>query len=224
MNRDKIIDKICKCMRLSESCNPNEAAAAIRQARSMMKKYDISEQQVLASGVKEASISSGIDYKPPFWVLALSNIVAQSFGCRAFLSRKEGQNHHFRFIGVSHSPEISSYTFEVLHRRLRRARKDFVWSLNVETKKEKTRRGDVFAQAWLFRITQLVSDFANTEQAKNAIDEYIQQNYGETAELYSKPKELENPDYEDILSGMRAANEVDLHRPVAEQKRYSLAK
>jgi len=224
MDRDKIIDKICKCLRLSESCNPNEAAAAIRQARNMMKKYDISEQQVLASGVKEASVSSGIDYKPPFWVLALSNIVAQSFDCRAFLSRKEGQNHHFRFIGVGHSPEISSYTFEVLHRRLRRARKDFVWSLNVETKKEKTRRGDVFAQAWLFRIAQLVSDFANTQRAKQAIDEYIQQNYGETADLYAKPKELDNPDYEDILSGMRAANEVDLHRPVAEQKRYSLAK
>jgi len=224
MDRDKIIDKICKCLRLSESCNPNEAAAAIRQARNMMKKYDISEQQVLASGVKEASVSSGIDYKPPFWVLALSNIVAQSFDCRAFLSRKEGQNHHFRFIGVGHSPEISSYTFEVLHRRLRRARKDFVWSLNVETKKEKTRRGDVFAQAWLFRIAQLVSDFANTQRAKQAIDEYIQQNYGGTADLYAKPKELDNPDYDDILSGMRAANEVDLHRPVAEQKRYSLAK
>lgn len=224
MDKDKIIDKICKCMRLSESCNPNEAAAAIRQARNMMKKYGISEQQVLTSGVQETSVSSGIDYQPPFWVLALSNIVAQSFDCRAFLSRKEGQNHHFRFIGVGHSAEISSYTFEVLHRRLRRARKDFVWSLDVETKKEKTRRGDVFAQAWLFRITQLVSDFADTPQAKKTIDEYIQQNYGETADLYVKPKELDNPDYEDILSGMRAANEVDLHRPVAEQKRYSLAK
>jgi len=211
-------------MRLSESCNPNEAAAAIRQARNMMKKYDISEQQVLASGVKESSVSSGIDYKPPFWVLALSNIVAQSFGCRAFLSRKEGQNHHFRFIGVGHSPEISSYTFEVLHRRLRQARKDFVWSLNVETKKEKTRRGDVFAQAWLFRINQLVSAFANTAQTKVAVDEYIQQNYGKTTDLHAKPKEMDNPDYDDILSGLRAANEVDLHRPVAEQKRYSLAK
>ncbi len=224
MDKDKIIDKICKCLRLSESCNPNEAAAAIRQARSMMKKYDISEQQVLTSGVKESSVNSGIDYKPPFWVLALSNIVAQSFGCQAFLSRKEGQNHHFRFIGVGHSPAISSYTFEVLHRRLRRARKDFVWSLTVETKKEKTRRGDVFAQAWLFRIAQLVSDFADNPQAKRAVDEYIQQNYGKTSEFYSSPKMVESPDYEDILSGMRAANEVDIHRPVSEQKQYSIAK
>jgi len=224
MDRDKIIDKICKCLRLSESCNPNEAAAAIRQARNMMKKYDISEHQVMASSVKEASVNSGIDYKPPFWVLALSEIVAKSFACRAFLSRKDGQNHHFRFIGVGHSAQISSYTFEVLHRRLRRARKDFVWSLDIESKKEKTRRGDVFAQAWLFRIAQLVSDFADSQQSKKVVDEYIQQNYGETAELLSKPKELDNPDYDDILSGMRAANEVDLHRPVEEQKRYSLAK
>lgn len=224
MDRDKIIDKICKCMRLSESCNPNEAAAAIRQARNMMRKYDISEQQVLTSGVKEASVSSGIDYKPPFWVLALSNIIAQSFGCRSFLARKEGQHHQFRFIGVGHSPQISSYTFEVLHRRLKRARKEFVWSLNVETKKEKTRRGDVFAQAWLFRIAQLVSEFADSKQSRKAVDEYIQQNYAGTSDLFSSPKMMDSPDYEDILSGMRAANEVDLYRPVSEQKRYSLSK
>lgn len=224
MDRDKIIDKICKCIRLSESCNPNEAAAAIRQARNMMAKYGISESQVLTSGVKEASVCSGIDYKPPYWVLALSNIVAKAFGCRSFLTRRDGANRQFRFIGIGHSPAVCSYTFEVLHRRLRRARKDFVWELDVESKKEKTRRGDVFAQAWLFRIAQLVADFASTQEARNAVDEYVKQNYGEAAELYSKPKELNNPDYEDILSGMRAANEVDLHRPVSEQKRYSLAK
>lgn len=224
MDRDKIIDKISKCLRLSESCNPNEAAAAIRQARRMMQKYDISEHQVLAGGVTEASVSSGINYNPPFWVLALSNIVARSFGCRAFLSRKDGQHHHFRFIGTGHSAQVGSYTFEVLQRRLRRARKDFVWSLDVESKKEKTRRGDVFAQAWLFRITQLVTDFAEPPQTKKAVDEYIRQHYGTTADLYSSPKMVDNPDYEDILSGMRAANEVDLYRPVADQKRYSLAK
>ena len=32
MDQEKIIDKICKCLRLSESCNPNEAASALRQA------------------------------------------------------------------------------------------------------------------------------------------------------------------------------------------------
>ncbi|MDH5443945.1 MAG: DUF2786 domain-containing protein [Gammaproteobacteria bacterium] len=224
MDRDKIIDKICKCMRLSESCNPNEAAMAIRQARSMMKKYGISESQVLTSGVTEATVDSGIDYKPPFWVLALANIVGQAFGCRPFLTRKEGANRHFRFIGVGHYPQVCSYTFEVLHRRLRRARKDFVWELEVETKKEKTRRGDVFAQAWLFRIAQLVAEFSSTPEAMQAVDEYVKQNYGEAADLNTKPKGMENPDYEDILSGMRAANEVDLHRPVSEQKRYHLAK
>ena len=211
-------------MRLSESCNPNEAAMAIRQARNMMKKYGITETQVFTSGVREVSVDSGIDYKPPFWVLALSNIVGQAFGCRAFLTRKEGENRQFRFIGIGHAPQICSYTFEVLHRRLRRARKDFVWELDVETKKEKTRRGDVFAQAWLFRIAQLVADFASSPEARQAVEEYVKQNYGEAAELYSKPKQLDNPDYEDILSGMRAANAVDLHRPVSEQKRYSLAK
>jgi len=53
-NNKKIIDKICKCLRLSESGNPNEAALALRQATSMMKKHGISDTQVLSAEVTES--------------------------------------------------------------------------------------------------------------------------------------------------------------------------
>ncbi|MDH5180020.1 MAG: DUF2786 domain-containing protein [Gammaproteobacteria bacterium] len=224
MDKSKVIEKICKCLRLSESCNPNEAAAAIRQAQGLMRMYDITEEQVAGSSISEASVSSGSSYKPPFWSLALSDIVAKSFACKLFISRKEGQHREYRFIGAGHSPLVCSYTFKVLHRRLKHSRREFIQSLAIEGRAEKTRRGDIFAQAWLFRIAQLVSDFADNDKGSDDIEEYIKKNYGETGELCASPKEVDNPDYEDILSGMRAAQEVQLYNPIEEQTPFPIGK
>lgn len=224
MDKVKVIEKICKCLRLSESCNPNEAAAAIRQAQGLMRIYGITEDQVLANSIGEAAVSSGSNYKPPFWSLALSDIIAKSFSCKLFISSREGQNREFRFIGAGHGPTVCSYTFKVLHRRLKQSRKDFIKTLAIEDKTEKTRRGDIFAQAWLFRIAQLVTDFADSQEISESIEEYIKNNYGETGELCASPKEVDNPDYEDILSGMRAAHEVRLYNPLEEKPSYPLGK
>ena len=224
MDKDKVIEKICKCLRLSESCNPNEAAAAIRQAQGLMKKYGVTENQILTSNVKEAAVSSGTNCKPPFWALALSEVIAKSFACKIFISSKEGQNRQFRFIGLGEAPVICGYTFKVLHRRLKQSRKKFIQMLDTDNKAEKTRRGDIFAQAWLFRITQLVNDFADKQQSSDTIEEYIKENYGEMGELSASPKEMDNPDYEDILSGMRAAHEVKLYNPLEKQTQYPLGK
>ena len=224
METGKIIEKICKCLRLGESCNPNEAAAAMRQAHGLMKKYGISEQQVLTGHVSESSVASGLKHKPPFWTLALSNIVADSFGCRAYVARKSGQNADFRFIGLGHAAAVSGYTFKVLHRHLKKARRQFIQQLKLDDKTEKTRRGDVFAQAWLFRIAQLVADFADMEQNSAIVEDYVKQNYGEPMEMNTTAKTTDEPDYNDILSGMRAATGVDLYRPMEEQKQYALAK
>lgn len=223
MKQAKIIEKICKCLRLSESCNPHEAAAAIRQAHGLMRKYGISEQQVLIGHVAESSVESGLKHKPPFWSLALSNVVANSFGCRAYISRKAGQQTQFRFIGIGHAAEISGYTFKVLHRGLRQARQQFIQQLALEDKTEKTRRGDIFAQAWLFRIAQLVADFSGEEQNKAIVEEYVKQHYGVPTEMRSTAKATDKPDYHDILSGMQAAAGVDLFRPMQGQKQYTLA-
>lgn len=224
MEKEKVIEKICKCLRLSESCNANEAAAAIRQAQSLMRIYGIREDQIMASSIGEAAVSTGSAYKPPFWSIALSDIIAKSFSCKLFIAHKSGEHREYRFIGAGHAPSVCSYTFEVLYRRLRQSRRRFISTLDIDSKSEKTRRGDVFAQAWLFRIAQLVADFADNAAANEDIEEYIKQNYGETGELSAKPKDVDNPDYEDILSGMRAAHDVRLFNPIEEQAQYPLGK
>lgn len=216
-NNKKIIDKIYKCLRLSESGNPNEAALALRQATSMMKKHGISDEQVLAAEVSESAIQAGERFNPPFWALALANLVAEAFDCRSLISRQYGRRPEFRFIGLGFKAEVATYSYTVLHRYLLRAIDDFELSVHENSDKDgvdKKRRAEVFAQAWLFRVGRTISEFIGEDADKKVIDDYIEEKYGQTVELAGKPTDTQNADYDDILSGMHAANEVELYRSV----------
>lgn len=214
-NNKKIIDKIYKCLRLSESGNPNEAALALRQASSLMKKYGISDAQVMAAEVNESTTQAGERYNPPFWALALANLVAEAFECRNLILRQYGKSPEFRFIGLGFKAEIASYSYTVLHRHLSRAIEEFKLSVDSNNEDvEEARRTEVFAQAWLFRVGRTVSEFIGENTDNVIIDEYIEEKYGETVELAGEPTDTQNADYDDILSGMRAAHEVALYRSV----------
>ena len=214
MDKKKIFDKIHKCLRLSESGNPNEAASALRQAQAMMRKYGICEQDVHSAPVNEVSADSAGYYNPPYWAVALSALVARAFDCRAYVSRKQEQRPCFRFIGVDYTATVAAYTFTVLFRQLRRARRAHMDELAIEDRQESLRRGNVFAQAWLFRIATTVAEFLSNPASQVAIDAYVKENYGDPEDF---EREFTDPcaaDYDDILSGMRAATAVSLFRPV----------
>lgn len=219
-NNKKIIDKIYKCLRLSESGNPNEAALALRQAQSLMEKHGITDAQVMAAEVSECATQAGERrYNPPFWALALANLVAEAFQCRNLISRQYGKRPEFRFIGIGYKAEVATYSYVVLHRYLSRAIEEFELSVkdaDTEDDSEKQRRLEVFAQAWLFRVGRTVSEFIGDEAEKALIDDYIQEKYGETPEMMGEATDTSQADYDDILSGMKAADEVELYRSVGQ--------
>lgn len=218
-NNKKIIDKIYKCLRLSESGNPNEAALALRQAHGLMIKHDISDVQVMSAEMREEAIHAGKRYNPPFWALALANLVADAFSCRNLVFRQYGKTPEFRFIGLNFKPEVATYSYTVLHRQLSKAIDEFKLTLEEETHVDTTRenrRCEVFAQAWLFRVGRTVSEFVGENKDKSTIDDYIEEKYGETVELEREATDTKSADYDDILSGMRAANEVALYRSVGQ--------
>jgi hypothetical protein len=217
----KIIDKICKCLRLSESGNPNEAALALRQATRMMEKHGITDNQIMAADVAESATQAGQRYNPPFWALALANLVADAFQCRNLISRKYGRAPEFRFIGIGFKAEIATYSYTVLYRHLLRAIEEFELTVKQGKSQDHTRdeteiqrRTEVFAQAWLFRVGRTVSEFVGNKAEKALIDDYIQEKYGETSEINGEATTTQEADYGDIISGMQAANEVELYRSV----------
>lgn len=221
----KIIDKICKCLRLSESGNPNEAALALRQANRLMEIHGITDSQIMAADVAESATQAGQRYSPPFWALALAKLVADAFQCRNLISRKYGRAPEFRFIGLGFKAEVATYSYTVLYRYLQRAIEEFELGVmqadshghsnqDSRDEAEKQRRTEVFAQAWLFRVGRTVSEFVGDKAEKALIDDYIQEKYGETTELSGEATTTQEADYGDIISGMQAANEVELYRSV----------
>ncbi|MFO8024245.1 DUF2786 domain-containing protein [Thiohalophilus sp.] len=223
MNNEKIIDKICKCLRLSESGNPNEAAAALRQAHRLMQKHRIEEDQILAAGVGEAVIDSGNRYNPPFWAVALSNLICEAFDSRVLVSRRYGRAPEFRFIGLEQAPRVAGYCFSVLYRQLEAARETFVANLGIEDRAEQERRGEVFVQAWLVRVSRTVAEFSAHAATREAVDAYIRTHYSDAGEQwYQESLQTDGEDYEDILSGMRAGEQVTLFRSMARSLRPSL--
>jgi len=216
MDRQKVLDKISKCLRLSASCNPNEAASALRQARNLMKKYHVTDVQIHSLLVEEASAYHGCEFNPPFWALALSDIVSRAFDCRVLIARRFGRQPEYRFIGMDCSPSIATYTFTVLYRKLEQARTAFMQDNTGKDEVENARRGDVFAQAWLFRVAAKVAKFVVNPATRAAINRYVKEQFGDTVEFVQDPVAPESADYEDILSGMKAAEEVALYRSMSE--------
>ena len=223
MDQEKIIDKICKCLRLSESGNPNEAAAALRQAHRLMRKHRIGEDQILAAGVAEAVIDSGNRYNPPFWAVALSNLVCEAFDCRVLVSRRYGRAPEFRFIGLEQAPQIAGYCFSVLYRQLEQAREAFIAELGIEERAERERRGEVFVQAWLVQVARTVAEFSSQPATREAVDAYIREHYANSGEQwYRDSLQTDGEDFDDILRGMRAGEQVTLFRSMARCLRPSL--
>ncbi len=216
MDRQKVLEKISKCLRLSASCNPNEAASALRQARCLMKKYHVSDDQIQTLQVEEDSARYGGQFNPPFWALALSDMVSRAFDCRVLVARQFGRQPEYRFIGMDCAPSIATYTFTVLYRKLEQARAAFMQDHKAkEDEEDNSRRGDVFAQAWLFRVTSKVAAFVVNPATGALLNRYLKEQYGDTLEFVQDPVATETADYEDILCGMKAAGEVALYRSMS---------
>lgn len=111
---DRILDKIKKCLALAASDNPGEAAAALRQAKKLMDKHGITESQVKLADVKSVETKS-----PPARDRAsrLAVMVANAFSCRLIMQHPK-RGGAFEFIGKGHYPELASYTYSVLWKRL----------------------------------------------------------------------------------------------------------
>lgn len=214
MKNKKIINKIFKCLRLSESNNPNESAAALRQAQRLMDLHGINEDQVESGHIVEVLTVKSQFVEPPYWLVALSELIGQAFSCRVYISRTKNKQSEFYFIGVDNRTELARYTFTVLQRLLARERRHFVRSLSDMKKSEKTRRGNVFAQAWLFRITRTIVNFVSDPIIDKAIDAYVEKNFGVTKNIESTAAIPNTRDIMAISNGYKAAEGVSLFQPV----------
>lgn len=218
--RKAILEKIKKCLALSASSNEHEAAAALRQARALMDKYGIDDQDVLAFEASEKHAKAGVKSNPPIWEHVMAYRVADAFGCRVIFSQGwTFDSAKWKFIGCGISPEIASYAFQVLHRQCKRARAEFI-SDNLKRCKlaTKTRRADLFCQGWISAASGKLSALVNSERAEDAIDAFVSKNYPSLHTLKARDRNAErnlrDHEYNDIGAGYSSGKTAEINRGV----------
>lgn len=230
----KILSKIKKCLALSASSNPHEAAAALRQANALMRQHDVDVSALSMSEIGESKISSRTMArdKPNLWEANLISIIGKAFGCRILIERsllQEGvrgyvNQSEFLFIGQTRQVEIASYTDSVLVRKCKSARQKWITEhlgglsgRAPGSKAKVTALGDAFAMGWVHSIAQVVADFANPPQVDQSIQAYIEKRETSTKGC---PVRSVPPDKTTITAaqmGMLAAQGESIYQPMGAQ-------
>ena len=231
----KVLSKIKKCLALSSSSNPHEAAAAMRQAQALMRKHGVEAHDVSMSEIGEATVKSRTMArdKPASWEVSLAAMVGKAFGCKMLMSRmlypadcreyvNEGQ---FVFIGLKAQSQIASYTAEVLGKKCKAARQNWIkensgsirWAGG--NKSTITRMGDAFSEGWVRAIGQLVRDFANPPEIDSAIAKVIENKNPNTKESIRREiKKFGENEWRAREMGFHAAKGESLYRPMTSEK------
>lgn len=219
-DRNRILDKIKKCLALSASSNEHEAEAALRQARKLMEAHGITDLDVQAAEAEECRAKSGAKNQPSNWETMLACKIADAFGCRVIFSGGFWSRHgEWCFIGCGASSEIAHYAFTVLHRQARRAREEHIKARLKRCKvATKTRRADLFSEGWVRTVAGTIATFCGTEQQSSSIDAYVAKNYPSLGNLKARDRNdgrrLRDHEYDDYTAGRRSGQDAQLNRGV----------
>lgn len=160
-NKNRIMDKIIRCLALSKSSNEHEASTALRQAHALMQKHDISVKDVELVDIKFKASNTRSAKRPPIYQIALANMIAKLFGCENYIGNGAGDRSHIRvmcFVGLEMHSEIASYAYDALFRQLKQARQAYIKTelKRVRLAKNKAARADAFCLGWVATVRQLV--------------------------------------------------------------------
>lgn len=230
-DREKILDKIKKCLALSASSNEHEAAAALRQARKLMEAHGISDLEMQAAQASERRQRAGAQREPSAWETELAVRIADAFGCRVIFSPAVflmQPRSSWVFIGCGVAPEIGGYAFEVLQRQCKRAREQHIKARLKRCKPgTKTRRADLFCEGWVLAVAGKIETFAGSPEQSDAIGAYVATRYTSLAKLKSRDRNdgrtLRDHDYTDLFAGTHAGRNAELNRGVGGEQQRQIA-
>ena len=99
--REKLISKLKKCLALSASPEPHEAAAALRQAQKLMRELDLTEADLLGLELADALVKTREGFGSCRTMNFLTSIVMEAFGVQCIYERNPGSANRLnvRYVG-----------------------------------------------------------------------------------------------------------------------------
>lgn len=218
-NQD-IIRKIKACLaRAAGTDSENERATAMRQAQKMMEEHGIDEYSLRLADVKSAKAQASSVQRLKDWEMYLVQIVIRTFATDAVFHCATGRKTETQveFIGFGCGPELSAYTYEVLLRKLKKDRTEYLGNMDKRLKKTtKTRRADLFALAWVDGAQKNIVKLRPSTEQKRLLEGYKNQAYGELQAQKARDTELKHTrgDHAAVRAGLLAGSEAQLNHGV----------
>jgi hypothetical protein len=227
-NIDKIKDKIRKLFALSKSPNASEAALALEMAQKLMVEHSIRRNEVGEFEVSGAEVKGNGGTKPPRYEAYLISEIAGAFGCKTAYGKIKLKPRQFfgydfdfgyNFAGLEHRVKMASFIAEVLLRKLKKARSEYMKKLNrVRLRSNKIKRGDDFCIGWVVTVVSKLHKFANTAEEQLAIDNYVEGlNWDGGLKLINR-KAVKKAGVNDFVNGRKAAADVQIQHGVEGQE------
>ncbi len=218
MDKQKVLDKVTKLMALANSpgANTHEAAIALRQARALMAQYNIESDEIRASQVLEASISTGTRRSPADWLHSLAATCAGAFDCSHLSYYHPVKGYCFKFLGKGIGPDLAAYAYSSLILQLQKARREHVAQQKRCQLKTKRRRGQIFAEGWINAVASKVREFAGdlSPEMQADIAAYLTVHHPELKRFEIIPTEAKGHDRGSLAAGYRLGQRAQLHRGV----------
>ena len=209
--RARKIEKIRKCLRLSASSNPNEAAAALRQAQAMMRELGIEDPASLEIGSAQVITKEG--FKGCVYLYQLVSMLMALLGVDAIISPGNGisrRRANVQYIGPESRVQIAVYIHKVLDRAVNKAWK----SLRGDMKQRQGAR-QTFRLSFLAVVGDKLEKFRMTDDEKRGIELYVAAKYP-ALKYYEAKNNLRND--EAGVMGVVAGREFDINIPMGQNR------
>ena len=213
MDRAKALDRIRKCMALSKSPNEHEAAAALRQAQALMRKFQVEADEVdLVEYVSD--FVDHDDYKwgkkKPMTINCVAEVVCMAFGTSATWESSPTGMHRVRYFGKKANVMLSTHSHSVVYRAVNAA-----WREYLDRRPELTGwRGAraSFVKGWCIAVAVKVANLSPDKEEEERIERAKEKHYGyEIKEAEQGTKKS----YDSlVVDGHEAGKDFSINKPI----------
>jgi hypothetical protein len=224
---DKIKAKLKKLFALSRSSNANEAALALEMAQKLMMEHGIKRNDVGEFEIIREDVKGGGNERPPKYEICLTANIATAFGCQIAYGWHRGHEsesgyirgwYGHEFVGLEHRVKIACFIAEVLLRKMKKARSEYMKKLTrVRTRINKIKRADEFCFGWVCTVVEKLNQFTNTPDEQKEIDNYVA-NLGWGGKLKSISRgAIKKSAIDDFWNGRQAGTGVEIQNGIEGQ-------
>lgn len=212
VERERKLDKIRKCLRLSKSANANEAGTALRHAQALMRELGIEDEAEIGM---EPTTGEVIITKEAFggckYLNQLVGLITSTFGVEAVYEAGNGisrRRANVRYVGPRSRVMMAVYAHRVIDRAVSKA-----WADVRDGFLRRPGARQTFRLQFLNGVYYKVDKLAPSAVETKAINRYKKSKYGKELD----PIKIKKTGMHNALAallGQRAADGFDIHQPM----------